>query len=118
MSLSAPTPSPRPHDAPEPDSASRQPAFPLGRVTATPGALACLEAALRPPHALLARHAAGDWGDLPEADRQLNDQALKTGDRLLSAYSLTEARTIWIITEAEDASGQRAATTLLLPEEY
>jgi hypothetical protein len=38
---------------------------------------------------------------------------------LLSAYVLKDGKTkIWLITEAEDDNGNRAATTGLLPSEY
>lgn len=44
---------------------------------------------------------------------QANENALKSGARLFSAYTLaTEAR-LWVITEAD-----RASTTMLLPQEY
>src|SRR6266542_4224733 len=37
----------------------------------------------------LARHLAGDWGDLDADDRAVNDHALRRGEgRLLSAYEL------------------------------
>ena len=47
-------------------------------------------------------------------DAQLNDEAL----RIISAYSTLKGVKIWIITEATDGAGQRAATTILLPSEY
>ena len=61
----------------------------------------------------LRRHARGDWGDLTDEDKKLNDQALKDGSRLLSAYHDTTGTKFWIITEAD-----RSATTVLLPSEY
>jgi hypothetical protein len=88
--------------------------FPLGQVLSTPGALEAI-----PPevmHAALARHAKADWGDVCDEDRGLNDQALKDGSRLLSVYH-HEGTKFWIITEATDDAGQRAATTVLLPDE-
>ena len=51
-------------------------------------------------------------------DWQANDQALADGSRLLSAYNTLKGVKLWIITEAENDNGQRAATTLLLPDEY
>ena len=48
----------------------------------------------------------------------MNDQALEDGSRLLSSYRTTKGDKIWIITEAVDDDGRRAATTLLLPDEY
>jgi hypothetical protein len=68
--------------------------------------------------ALFQRHPFGDWGDLEEEDKQRNEQALRNGSRILSAYTLSDGTTIWIITEAEDDDGERSHTTVLLPEEY
>lgn len=65
----------------------------------------------------LARHLSGDWGELDPEDVAANDDALKTGARLLSAYRI-QGDKIWIITEAEDEKGVRIATTLLYPSEY
>ena len=60
------------------------------------------------------RHLHGDWGDLSDGDRQLNDAALKSGeDRLFSSYQVTPNLKLWIITEWD-----RSVTTLLLPSEY
>jgi hypothetical protein len=67
---------------------------------------------------LLARHVAGDWGDLSDEDKRLNDEALIDGSRLLSAYTLRSGVRVWVITEAVGDDGHRAATTLLLPDEY
>jgi hypothetical protein len=90
-----------------------KPRFPLGRVLATPGALESLKQADQTPLQFLARHRAGDWGDVCREDAQENELSLKHGFRLLSAYTLSTGRKLWIITEAD-----RSATTLLLPEEY
>lgn len=96
----------------------RQPLFRLGQVLATPGAIDALEKSGQAPFEFIARHAKGDWGELSEEDRRLNDEAVKDGSRLLSAYVLKDGKTIWLITEAEDDQGHRACTTCLLPEEY
>jgi len=66
----------------------------------------------------LNRHVKCDWGDVDGEDKQTNDQALKQGTRLLSAYNDGRfprhgVATIWIITEAD-----RSATTILFPDEY
>lgn len=87
--------------------------FQPGRIVATPGALAALEASGEAPIRYLARHIAGDWGDVDEHDRRENALSLIHGFRLLSAYTLTSGTKIWIITEAD-----RSVTTFLLPEEY
>ena len=68
----------------------------------------------------VARHARGDYGDdLSEEDRLLNDEAVKDGSRILSAFVLSKAQErLWCITEAQNDHGQREATTLLLSSEY
>ncbi len=86
--------------------------FDLGAVVATPGALEVLEASETSPVELLARHVAGDWGELGAEDRVLNDQAVQQGLRIFSAYDLAGGR-VYLITEHD-----RSATTILLPEEY
>ena len=92
--------------------------FRPGRLVATPGALDVLEKAAVEPVVLLARHLSGDWGDLDEADRAANAQALLDGGRLMSAYTLADQTRIWVITEAADDRGRRPCTTVLLPQEY
>lgn len=95
--------------------------FDLGKVVATPGAMAAMDAHNVSPVDILSRHRNGDWGDIHAEDRGLNEQALETGARLFSVYNLPgkngEVVTIWVITEAE-YEGRREATTILLPEDY
>ena len=92
--------------------------FEQGRVVATAGVdarmkddlffmLFCLES--------LTRHQSCDWGDLCDEDKQLNENAMKYGDRLFSAYNFNgnPEDKIWIITEWD-----RSATTVLFPDEY
>lgn len=60
------------------------------------------------------RHSNGDWGDLCEEDKEMNEQALASGkDRLLSKYDYDENTSIYIITEWD-----RSVTTILFPDEY
>jgi len=93
--------------------------FNCGEVLATPGALGALKRNLVDPWDYLQRHLSCDWGVVCKEDQQANDQALKTGARILSAYFLPDEIKLWIITDAAiDENGTRAATTLLLPEEY
>jgi hypothetical protein len=98
--------------------AKSQPKFSLGKIVATPGALETLQEAGQSASEFLERHVKGDWGDVCEEDRRANDRALIEGSRLLSAYRLNDGTKIWLITEAADDSGNRAATTILLPSEY
>jgi hypothetical protein len=87
--------------------------FSLGRVVATPGALAALEEARESSLGFLMRHESGDWGDVCESDRQENEFSLDKMLRLFSVYHLRDGTKIWIITEAD-----RTVTTVLLPEDY
>jgi hypothetical protein len=87
--------------------------FPPGQIVATPGALAALEEDGEEPATYLARHLAGDWGEVCEEDAKENDFSVEHGFRILSAYTLSTGVKIWVLTEAN-----RSATTLLRPEEY
>lgn len=60
-------------------------------------------------------HVAGNWGDVSREDQSSNQAALRSGERLFSAYKLDpiDGPKIWIITEAD-----RSATTILFPKEY
>ena len=87
--------------------------FPLGQTVVTAGVHELLLAGKFDPLDLLRRHQAGDWGEICPDDRQVNEDALLYGNRILSAYSLADGTKLWIITEAD-----RSVTTILLPEEY
>ena len=85
--------------------------FSLGQTVMTPGAQKTTTDEER--HAFLARHVAGDWGDVCAEDAAANDRALKESTRVLSSYTAESRKKIWVITEAD-----RSSTTMLLPEEY
>ena len=84
--------------------------FGLGQMVIT--ASASLRLSTEEVLTALRRHASGDWGDLCPEDAMANDEALRQGGRLLSAYGQGECR-FWIITEAD-----RSVTTVLLPDDY
>lgn len=92
---------------PEPQT----PRFSLGRLVATPTALAVV--AHDEILIALGRHVRGDWGDVDPEDRGLNDRALVDESRLLSVYHARSGAKFWIITEWD-----RSVTTVLLPEDY
>ena len=96
----------------------KKPLFRPGQVLATPGVLEALERTGQTVWELLAPHIQGQWGELSDDDRRLNDEAVKDGSRILSAYILKTGVKVWVITEAENDHGIRAATTVLLPDEY
>lgn len=87
--------------------------FNLGQLLSTPGAIEAAERTGESLSTFLARHAAGDWGVVDAEDKAANDRAVVVGARLLSAYLLNDGTKLWIISEAD-----RAATTVLLPDEY
>lgn len=87
--------------------------FPLGHTVSTPAAIEALNESGESPTLFLNRHVSGDWGDVCEADKQANEDALLHGDRILSAYRTAKGVKIWVITEAD-----RSSTCILLPEEY
>ncbi len=67
----------------------------------------------------LDRHTSGDWGDLCDDDKQLNQDSLDeerekgyTYENLFSSYE-TDFGKIYIITECD-----RSVTTVLLSDEY
>jgi hypothetical protein len=95
-----------------------KPLFKLGQVLATPAALKCLDEAGQSVWELLSRHVAGDFGIVDEEDKASNLQAIQDGSRILSAYLLKTGVKLWCITEAEDDHGNRAASTILRPDEY
>lgn len=95
--------------------------FPLGHVTATAGAFKALDFQPQDLVPYLQRHAFGDWGCVCPEDAATNDEAVREGNRILSAYAIDPAKPcagygencVWVITEAD-----RSVTTLLLPDEY
>lgn len=67
----------------------------------------------------LNRHLSGDWGDVCDDTRRMNDSAVESfdgafmEDRVMSVYTDDMFGEVWIITEYD-----LSATTILLPEEY
>ena len=96
--------------------------FPLGRLSATAGAITALQVQMQDLVPYMHRHALGDWGCVSPEDAAANDEAVRERNgRILSAYPLDPAKPckgygencLWVITEAD-----RSVTTFLLPEEY
>ena len=89
--------------------------FELGQVVMTRGIANILESNARfqlEVNIAFAMYSNGDWGSISEGDAELNEEALKIGDRLMACYP-TCIGDIWIVTEWD-----RSVTTILLPEEY
>lgn len=87
--------------------------FELGCCTATAGLLAACSESGENAAAFVARHAAGDWGEVCAEDAALNEAALAEGARLLSVYRLADGGKVYVVTEAD-----RSYTTAMLAEEY
>jgi len=104
------------------NTTTQSPLFELGQLCYTPGAQDVMQRYQVNPFQLLSRHVTGDWGDLCAEDAESNNNALKEGTRIFSAYVLPspasegqslEPAKVWVITEAD-----QSVTTILLPEEY
>lgn len=88
--------------------------FNPGTVSGTRRAISALEWAIVTPSQIIQRHIAGDWADMDPDDQQANQEAVTSGGRIFSSYTLpVTGEIIWVITEAD-----RSSTRMLLPEEY
>lgn len=85
--------------------------FALGQIVITRHAHKVLTS--RDVNEALIRHLEGDWGQVCESDRQLNDSAIQDGGRIMSEYFSGSGVRFWIITEYD-----RSVTTILLPSDY
>lgn len=90
----------------------KQPLFALGETVATPKVLDAVLQNRQTLEQFLARHQMGDWGIVNEEEWIENNEAIEQGERILSAYRLTNGTEFWVITE-----GNRSVTTALLPFE-
>lgn len=61
------------------------------------------------------KYICGDWGDLCEEDKAMNEEAIKLGGRTLAAYTTSKGK-IYIITDDTKAVPQ--ITTVLYANEY
>ena len=86
--------------------------FSLGRCFITNDAQRVLEINNKTAIELITRHVTGDWGDLCEEDKQLNEEAIQGEYRIFSCYLLADEK-IYIITEYD-----RSLTTVMLASEY
>ena len=90
----------------------RQTRFSLGRVLITPGAATTInESEIAEA---LRRHQAGDWGNLDAQERACNEQVLKIGGWLLSAYDDPDSGERFLIITQPD----RMITTVMVPKEF
>ena len=90
----------------------RIPLFSMGRVVATPPAIATMQEHGMTALELLRRHVTGEWEEMNAEDAALNRLSVTTGGRIFSAF-VRDNVTIWVITESD-----RSSTCLLLPSCY
>jgi hypothetical protein len=83
--------------------------FDLGEVIITPAASGALAANGMTLENLLARHQAGDWGDVSAQVREVNERGLLEQFNLQSTYVLPDCRRLVVVTNRE-----RTATTIHL----
>ena len=93
------------------------PRLELGKIVATPNALACLGKHGVDPMHIVRWHQLGLRGALDKDDVAANQSARKDGGRIFSSYIIGGEK-VWVITEAVDEDGSRSSTTILLPSEY
>lgn len=86
--------------------------FSTGQIVATKAVFSHLQQHAINALQYIERHTKGDWGDIPAEDALENIFAIENGFRILSSYTIADAK-VWIITEAD-----RSVTTLLFPSEY
>jgi predicted transcriptional regulator len=63
--------------------------------------------------ASLERYRKGDWGEMSEGEKHLNDVSEETGRLVLSSYESADFPEIWIMT-----SPDRSYSTVMFPEDY
>jgi hypothetical protein len=85
--------------------------LPLGQIVTTSNAASTITE--RDILIGLKRHRHLDWGDVCLQDQQSNDEAVKSGERILSVYHSEKGEKFWIITEWD-----RSVTTVLMPSDY
>ncbi len=85
----------------------------LGPVTMSPAAAAAMGAPQQTVFELLARHAAGDWGEVDDEERAANWTALAGGAGLIcSVYRLAGGAKVIVATEMNPRQ-----TSIVTPEE-
>ncbi len=75
--------------------------FEVGEVVVTPAAAAALEASGQTLAELLARHQAGDWGDVAEHVRTVNKRGLVEQFNLQSAFAVRHGQRLVVVTNCQ-----------------
>lgn len=87
--------------------------FELGEVVATKAVLDAILNNNMSVIGILNRHIVGDWGDIGQHDKIINDRACETGESIHSIYNLRDTNKVWVVTNSS-----RTNTTILLQGEY
>ncbi|MFY7865523.1 hypothetical protein [Roseateles sp.] len=88
------------------------PRFALGQIVATRAVASFFNLHGINAMEYLRLHARCRYGEVSIGDASANDEAVRNGGRVLSAYPIS-GRVVWVITEAD-----RSSTCLLFPSEY
>lgn len=83
--------------------------FELGELVVTPAAEATLAAGDLTLDDLLARHQNGDWGDVTDPVREVNERGLSEQFNLQSAYTMPDGQRLVVVTNRD-----RSATMIHL----
>jgi hypothetical protein len=75
--------------------------FEVGEVLVTPTAADALDTQGRTVSDLLGRHQAGDWGDVSDQVRLVNERGLSEGFNLQSTYLLDSGQRLVVVTNGE-----------------
>jgi len=76
-------------ESPAMQKTERKPLFDLGKLFATPGALAALEKSGQSPMDFLSRCLLGNWGEIPEEDREEDQLSFEKGFRSMRSNRTT-----------------------------
>ena len=75
--------------------------FELGKLVVTPAAAQALESSGSSVEEVLRRHAEGDWGEVSEQEREINERGLSEQFNLVSNYHMTGGQFITVFTKAD-----------------
>jgi len=75
------------------------PLFDLGYIVATGCAALALARATTQPEELLDQHRSGNFGEVDEAQRQTNRDAIESGGRVRSIFTLRTGESLHVITK-------------------
>ncbi len=75
--------------------------FQVGELIITPGASAALDANQITIDLLLERHQSGDWGEVSDTIRQVNERGLEDSFNLQSTYPLADGRRLAVVTNRD-----------------